>query len=159
MDNVQLFKKNLDDFAAGRWDAYQKDLAHDVVYEEIATGTRCQGADEFIAALKKWKRAFPDVVAQVKDVQAAGDRVMAEIEWIGTQTGPFDGPFGTIAPSNNKGTLKAAMIVRIANGKIAESHHYFDLVSLLTQMGAIPAMGAGAQPRPGAGVSPPTRHP
>jgi steroid delta-isomerase-like uncharacterized protein len=159
MDNAQLLKKNLEAFAAGRWDEYEKDLAPDVVYEEVATGTRCQGPAEFIAALKKWKRAFPDSAATVGDVQAYGDRVMAEIEWNGTQTGPFDGPFGTIAPTNQKGSLKAAMIIRVANGKIVESHHYFDLMTLLAQIGALPAMGAGAQAKPGAGVSPPTRHP
>jgi steroid delta-isomerase-like uncharacterized protein len=157
MDNIELVKKHLDAFCAGRWDAYKSDLAKNAVYEEISTRAIVKGADEYVAFVQRWMKAFPDLKANVLGAYASGDRVFVEVEWSGTHTGPFEGPFGAIAPTNKRGSLRAAMAFRVENGKIVENHHYFDVLSVLTQLGVIPGLGA---PMPAAkpAASPPPRH-
>ncbi len=149
-------KKHLDDLSAGRWDDYKAAFANDVIYEELATRTRIQGADEYVAAVQRWKRAFPDLKATLLSSFQAGDKMIAELEWEGTQSGPLDTPFGTIQPTNKKGRVRAVLVVTMKGEKIAESHHYFDLLTVLAQTGAMPGLGAMAQPA--AAAAPPPKH-
>jgi len=146
MDHVQLIKRHLADYSGGRWNEYRASLAEDVTYDEVATRTRAKGIDDYIAVVKRWKRAFPDLAADVRDVFVADDKLMAEIEWSGTHTGPFEGPFGTIAPTNQHGVVKAVLMYRFARGKIVETRHYFDVLTVLTELGAIPNLVAPMPP-------------
>lgn len=162
MDYIELMKTQLADFSAGRWDEYEGRLAEDATYEEIASQTSAKGKAAYVEAVKRWKQAFPDVVANVKDAFTAGDRVAAEVEWTGTHTGPLEGPFGTIAPTNERGSVKAMLVSRIADGKIAETHNYFDVLTVLTQIGVVPGIGAPAQAEQaeeGAAAEPAPPHP
>jgi steroid delta-isomerase-like uncharacterized protein len=155
MDHIELIKRHLADYSAGRWERYTQDLADDVRYEEAATQTTVTGRDDYVAAVKRWKRAFPDLSAAVEDVMVTGDKVMAEIEWQGTHTGPFEGPFGTLAPTHQRGSVKAALRFQIVDGKIVETRHYFDVLTVLVQLGAIPTLAASTTPpRPEAAAPP-----
>jgi len=155
---LEMMKKHLANYTAGNWDAYKAELASDAIYEEVATRQRVQGADEYLKAIQRWKRAFPDLKATVVGGFAAGDRGVAEIEWEGTQSGPLEGPFGTIQPTNKHGRIRAVIVVTMKNGKIAETHHYFDVMTVLGQLGIAPMAGAAAQPPAKAAPVPPTRH-
>jgi len=157
---IDIIKKHLADLTAAKWDDYKSALANNATYEEMATGTRVRGADEYVKAIQKWKRAFPDMRANNVSAKVSGDTVIVELQWEGTHTGSFDGPFGTIAPTNKHGTLKAVVVFRLEKDKIVEARHYFDMLTMLTQLGIAPMAGAGMQ-QPGAGATatPPTRHP
>ena len=65
--------------------------------------------------------------------------VTLEITWEGTQTGPLHMPGGDIPPSGRHVTVKAAQVFQIEGDKIRESHHYFDMMGILQQVGAMPA--------------------
>lgn len=148
MDNLQLMRKHLDAYNAGNWTEYEGHLAGDVRYEEIPTKVSASGSKNYVDAVKRWKSAFPDLRATVRNAIAAGDTVVSEIEWIGTQSGPLDGPFGTIAPTNKKGSTPAVIVTRFANGRIAEVHHYFDTMTILAQLGVLSgATAPGGQPK------------
>jgi steroid delta-isomerase-like uncharacterized protein len=150
-------KNHLADFSASKWTEYKAVLASDVVYEEIPLRLRVKGADEYMKTLERWKRAFPDLKATVLDSYVAGDKIFAEVEWEGTQTGPFDGPFGLIPPTNKRGVVKAAIVATVKNDKLFEVHHYFDVLTLLTNLGIVPFAGAPMQAtKPSA--TPTTRH-
>jgi len=139
-------QKHLDDLAAERWDDYKAAFANDVIYEELATRTRVQGVDEYLNTIKRWKRAFPDLKATVLSSLQSADKVIVEVEWEGTQSGPLEGPFGTIQPTSKKGRVRAVLVLTMSGEKIKESHHYFDLLTVLAQTGAMPGLGAMAQP-------------
>ncbi|HSD90310.1 MAG TPA: ester cyclase [Kofleriaceae bacterium] len=157
---IDIIKKHLADYSASKWDDYKSALSNNATYEEIATGTRVKGPDEVVKAVQKWKRAFPDLRANVLNAKLSGDTVICEVQWEGTHTGPLDGPFGTIQATNKRGTVKAVEVFRLEKDKIVEVRHYFDLLTVLSQMGIAPMAGAGIQ-QPGAGATatPPTRHP
>lgn len=148
-------EKHLAAFAAANWSEWKESLAKDVIYEEIATHTRVKGAGEYLKAVERWKRAYPDLHATVISRFSSGDRIFAEIEWEGTQSGPLETPFGPIAASNKRGALKAALYVTVKNDKVVELHHYFDMMTLLANIGVapfagkpVPAAKAGAAPIP-----------
>lgn len=155
---LELMKKHLAAYSAGNWDEYKADLATDVIYEEMATQQRVQGADEYIKFVQRWKRAFPDLTATVTGGFEAGDSAVAEIEWEGTQTAAFEGPFGTIQPTNKRGKVKAVIVAKTKDGKVVETRHYFDLLTILMQLGLAPMAGVGAPAAAKPAEAPPARH-
>lgn len=142
---VEFFEKHLAAYAASDWDAYKADLASDVVYEEMSTGTRATGPDAYVNAVARWKKAFPDLKANIRRTFMLGDIGVAEVEWEGTQSGPLETSFGTLPPSNKRGSVKACIISRLKDGKVAETRHYFDQLTILQQTGAGAFAGAAAR--------------
>ena len=137
--NLDVLNKSLEAFAKGDWKSYRDCCTDDIVYEEEATHRRVQGADKFIELLKAWRTAFPDLRSTLKQTVMSGDAIVAELEWEGTHKGPLAGPFGTIAATGKVGKTPAVMVLRIDNGKIRENRHYFDLMTILAQIGAVAA--------------------
>ena len=137
-------KKHLSDFSASKWDEFKAQLAPDVVYEEVGTHVRTKGPDDYVKAVQRWKRAFPDLTAHFVRTYSSGDSVIAEVEWEGTHGGPLEGPFGTIAATNKRGMTKAVMVVRLKGDLVVEAHHYFDVLTVLANIGIAPFAAAPA---------------
>jgi hypothetical protein len=59
------------------------------------------------------------------------------VVWKGTHTGPLQTATGTIPPSNKRIELPACQIIKVEGGKVKSFTQYFDMATLLTQIGAI----------------------
>lgn len=140
----ELCEQQLNAFAAGDWNTYKAGLTDAATYEEEATGRRAQGPDAIVQAVEPWKRAFPDVKVTIREAIGSGDALVVELEWTGTHLGPLVSPFGTIPATRKAGNLLAVQVVRFDGEKIREVRHYFDILSLLRQMGVAPRIGAAA---------------
>jgi steroid delta-isomerase-like uncharacterized protein len=140
----EVLEKQLRAFSAGDWKTYRETISDRSVYEEEATGRRVTGADEVVRTVEPWLKGFPDCVGRIKDAIASGDAIVAELEWTGTQKGALTGPFGTIPPTNKQVRVPAVLVLRFEGERIREARHYFDLLSLLRQLGIAPQMGAAA---------------
>jgi len=93
-----------------------------------------EGAKEFDAMLHQ---AFPDLEITVEDQIAEGDRVATR--W--TARGTHEGEFQDIPPTGRRVEFSGIAIFRIADGKFVEGWNIPDLLSLLRQLGAVPAPG------------------
>ena len=56
----------------------------------------------------------------------------------GTHTGTFRSPQGEVPPSGGRVTLRYASVKQIREGKLVSERLYFDQLSFLQQIGAIP---------------------
>jgi steroid delta-isomerase-like uncharacterized protein len=146
MDNRDILRKQLDSYVRGDWVTYKSLLTADAVYDEEATQRIVKGPDEIAKVAQGWRTAFPDLKATIKEMFAVGDAVVAEIEWEGTQKGPLQGPMGNIPASGRRGRVAAVQVVRFDNGKIREVRQYFDLMTVLAQIGAAPRPAAAPAP-------------
>jgi steroid delta-isomerase-like uncharacterized protein len=137
-DLVALARDNVDAFNAGDWDRFGATLAADSVYEEPGTQRRVEGPDAILDVNRGWKAAFPDANGTVTDAFACGDRVAVQITWQGTQSGALTLPGGGEVPATDRQVrVQACQVIRVTDGKIAESCHYFDILGMLEQMGAV----------------------
>jgi steroid delta-isomerase-like uncharacterized protein len=82
--------------------------------------------------------AIPDFRAEIEDLIASEDKVVARLTFRGTHTG---GEFMGIPPSGRSFAFSAISIFRIADGKIVEHWGEEDALGWLQQLGAIPAPG------------------
>ena len=137
-DLIRIARDVVDAFNASDWDRSRAALTPTSVYNELGTQRSLKGTDEIIEAFQSWKEAMPDVKGTIENCVASGTTVTMEVIWNGTQTGPLTGPTGTIPASGKSQTTPAAWVFDFDGEKIKESRHYFDMVTLLTQIGAMP---------------------
>ena len=99
------------------------------------------GRDGRWGFVSKVLTAFPDYHAEVQEILAEGDRVVARVQWTGTQDGPYDGR----PPTHNKLVFSTADFFRFENGKIAE---HWDVVDSLSRAVALGLVQPPAPPKP-----------
>jgi steroid delta-isomerase-like uncharacterized protein len=127
-------------FNASDWDRLRAAFTPDGVYEEPSTQRRLQGADAIVEANQGWRAAFSDAKGTITDEFACGDRVAVQVTWEGTHDGTLHLPGGgEIAPTNRPFSVRGCEAMRIQDGKIVEAIHYFDMLGLLDQLGAVSA--------------------
>ena len=93
-----------------------------------------EGVKQLTAMMRS---AFPDFKATIDDIVAEGDKVVIRQTWSGTQKGEFMG----IPPTGKSVSFGVFDILRMAGGKCVEHWGQMDSMSLMQQLGAIPAPG------------------
>jgi hypothetical protein len=69
-----------------------------------------------------------------------GDTIVVEGVYSGTQTGPLEVPHGTFPPSGNSFAFPYVDVMEVSDGKCVPHRGYWDNVTFLSQIGAIPAL-------------------
>lgn len=117
------------------WDRVKETVTPNVVYDEVATNRRVTGSNEVIEAWKGWAKALPDSKATFEREVVSGDSAILELTWRGTHTGPLQTPAGEIAPTGRPIELRAVQVVDVEDGKAKSIRQYFDMATLLEQIG------------------------
>lgn len=116
----------------GRFELAEQLYAKDFINHGIHSTANLE---EDQAALKGWHQAFSDIVIVPEKLIAEGDLVT--IYWVarGTNTGTGNG----LPATGKKAELAGITIWRIADGKIKEEWSAFDQLSMMKQLGLLPA--------------------
>ena len=96
-----------------------------------------QGREGLKAALVGMRTAFPDMHWTVSEQIAEGDKVVTRFTWTGTQRDAFLG----IPATGRRVKVKGVVIDRLESGKMADSRILMDTLSMMQQLGVIPAAG------------------
>jgi steroid delta-isomerase-like uncharacterized protein len=144
---LDIVKKHLAAISLSNWNDCRATLATDAVFEDVPVRQRVQGAEQCIDAIRAWKATFPDLKATVTRGYAIGERVVCEVEWEGTQSGPLEGIFGTLPPTHKRSRVRAIIVFMLRGGKIIEARHFYDMLTVLNQLGVQPTV-SNAKPGP-----------
>ena len=136
MNVIETAKAAVIAYNEKNWDRVKEIVVEKGIYDEKATGRRIQGVAQTIETWQGWAKAFPDSKATFVSEYACGDTAVLELVWKGVHTGPLQMPSGTIPATNKPIDLPACQVVKVQGGKVQSVSHYFDLVTLLTQIGA-----------------------
>ena len=117
------------------WEAVKVAITPEFVYDEVATQRRVQGLDPVLALWKGWATAFPDSKASFDHVHVTGDEVVLELTWRGTHQGPLTTPKGTTAPTGKRIEFRSCVICELAGDKAKLQRQYFDMATMLQQIG------------------------
>lgn len=118
------------------WGGVKASVVPGFVYDEVATDRRADGIDQVLDLWRGWADAFPDSKATFHTALVSGDTVVLEVTWNGTHNGALQTPAGPIPPSGRKISMRACQLIQIENGKVKSMRHYFDMATLLQQIGA-----------------------
>jgi steroid delta-isomerase-like uncharacterized protein len=118
------------------WERVKASITQDFVYDELATGRKVTGRDATVDVFKGWADAFPDSKGVYRAVHVAGNgTVVLEVTWKGTHRGPLQTPNGPIAATGKPFEVPACLVVEIAEEKARAQRQYFDMATLLRQLG------------------------
>lgn len=109
-------------------------FAADVIVHDPFMGT-IQGVDAFRQLMGVFNTAFPGHRVQVEAMIGEGDYVSV----LHTHTATHNGPFMGMPATGKQITVNGNELFRLTDGKIVEFWRKDDDVSLLMQLGAMPA--------------------
>jgi steroid delta-isomerase-like uncharacterized protein len=138
-DLTTIAREFLDAFNAGDWSRFAARLDPDVAYEETGTGRSTRARTPTSPSAQGWRRRFPDATGVLHRAVASGDTVAQEVTWEGTQAGPLPTPSGTLPASGRRIAVPATLWLTLRDGRATGIHHHLDLLTMLQQLGAIPA--------------------
>jgi steroid delta-isomerase-like uncharacterized protein len=137
--SMQAARGFIEAYNEADWNRLEAWLTPDCFYDEFGTGRRARGPQEIADLFKGWKRAMPDSEGTVTSAVDGGDAAVLEVTWTGTFTGPWGTPQGEVEPSGKHQTTRACVVLTFEGDTIKESHHYFDSMSLMQQLGMLEA--------------------
>ncbi|MGH9385086.1 MAG: ester cyclase [Vicinamibacterales bacterium] len=108
-----------------------------VVLDEVGTQRKIRGVGAVLDAYHGWANAFPDSKATINSAFANGSSVTLELTWRGTHTGPRPTPAGEIPATGKKFVVRACQVVEVTKDKVKATRHYFDMTTLLQQLGVM----------------------
>jgi predicted ester cyclase len=114
--------------------AIDRYLASDFIEHNKNLPAGIAGRKQFVTAVLA---AFSDYHAEVEEVVAEGDKIVARVQWTGTQDGPFQGR----PPTHRKLRFWTADFFRVADGKLAEHWDVVDSLPRAIALGLVPEPG------------------
>jgi predicted ester cyclase len=136
--NKALYRSLMDEVWNRRdLSAIDRYLASDFVEHNKNLPPGAAGRKQFVTAVLA---AFSDYHADVEEVVAEGDKIVARVQWTGTQDGPFQGR----PPTHRKLRFWTADFFRVADGKLAEHWDVVDSLPRAIALGLVPEPTQGA---------------
>lgn len=117
------------------WDAVKASITPDFVYDEVATNRKVQGLDQVLALWQGWAAVFPDSKATFDNAYVSGDKVVLELTWRGTHQGPLITTKGSIPATGKQIEFRSCVISEMAGDKARLQRQYFDMGTMLQQLG------------------------
>jgi predicted ester cyclase len=144
VSTVQTIHREL----AERWNArdYEglRNLMHPDYTYTASDGTESAGPEAGLGVAKTYGEAFPDARMELQRLYTEDQTAIAELSVEGTHTGPLR----EVAPTGKRVRSVLCNIVELREGKIYRERDYFDPLSLLRQIGAVPAPPVPAEQMP-----------
>ena len=137
MERVAAMKRLYELINAGDIDGFGDLLADGFVEHEDTPGLEPtkEGVKQFF---RMYRASFPDLRMDVEDVLPSGDKVVGRIRATGTHTGE---DFMGLPASGKSVNVQLIDITRFDDDGLALDHWgVFDALSMMQQLGAIPAM-------------------
>ena len=141
----EAFERGTETFNAHDLKGFAELLADDVVFEAPG-GLRGKGKEACAEFFGGWFGAFPDAHVDVHDLHILDDVAVEEGTFGGTHNGVLHGPAGDIPPTGRSVRVGYIQVLRFRDVKHVSFNLMFDRLSMLEQLGLIPAPGSAAVP-------------
>ena len=102
---------------------------------------RGEGKAACIAFYGSWFGAFPDAHIDVHRLHITGDVAVEEGTFTGTHNGVLHGPTSDVPPTGRFVRIDYIQVLRFRDGKHVSFNLMFDRLSMLEQLGLMPASG------------------
>ena len=117
------------------WNRQNLDVVDDIFAPTVIFNGQSISREALKQALASRRLAFPDIQVTVDDQVAEGEKVSTRRTWQATHQGPYRG----VAPTGKHVKWTQISIVRFSEGRIVEDCAVADELSILQQLGALPA--------------------
>ncbi len=105
---------------------------------DLAQGLTLRGPEGMRQWVATFKSALPDSQTEILTLICDGEWVTSEHVGRGTNTGMLATPAGLVPPTGRSIELQIAEVYRVRDGKFDLMRAYYDLGTLLRQLGLVP---------------------
>jgi steroid delta-isomerase-like uncharacterized protein len=112
-----------------------RELLHDEYTYVGADGVEHVGPAAGVAQVEPFLKGFPDLHLGIDRQFVSGDASIVEVTARGTQTGELAG----IPATGRSASVLGCNVIEVRDGKVYRERDYFNEVSLLQQLGVMPA--------------------
>ncbi len=110
-------------------------FAADAECIDVPFGATLRGPDGYKRLVLCFTEAFPDSKVELTNAFALEDQVVLEFTSRGTSFGPLHLPSQALPASGRSFDLRLCQVLQIRNGKIVRFHTYYDMLTVLEQLG------------------------
>jgi len=140
-DKFKIARRFVDEVCNGRKLAVAEEIfSADHVYRDPGSPGIGKGPAGIKDLIGTYHRAVNDARWEVHSMIHAGDTVIMRWTGSGTHTGELFG----IPPTHRKVRVDGIWMLRVVDGKVAESWNCWDTLGMLQQLGVVPQLGAKA---------------
>jgi steroid delta-isomerase-like uncharacterized protein len=132
-DLKSLMRRFVDEFQSQGDESVADELLADTFTNHTAPPGMSPDKRGVKAYFAAFRRAVPDLHAQVHDMLTDGDKVVTRKTLHGTHTGEFMG----MPPTGNAISVDVIDIVRVRDGEFVEHWNVLDTLALMRQMGVV----------------------
>ena len=120
------------------FDGLVSNMSDDVLVEDQARGEKLSGRDATKGWFASWAEACPDSVVNANVIGEGDDTVVIQGLWEGTNQGPL----GPMPATGKRVMLPFINVLQFdTDGRVVRSAGYYDQLSIMTQLGHMPAAG------------------
>jgi predicted ester cyclase len=112
-------------------------LAEDCEIIDVPTGRTLRGPDGYRQIVLFFAEGFPGSRIEMTNIFSTDDQSVIEFTGRGTNTGPLHMPTGDIPPTGRYSELRFCSVNRAQSGKIVSIHQYYDVMTMLQQLGLL----------------------
>lgn len=112
-------------------------MAEEAEIVNVPIGMTFHGKEGIKQFLSAWATAFPDSKVEVTNLQATDTFAYSEFIGRGTHNGVLRSPMGDIPPTGKSIEIRFCEVFLLKNGQIVQDHLYYDLMSMLQQLGLV----------------------
>jgi steroid delta-isomerase-like uncharacterized protein len=139
--NVETFRAAHDSFNRRDFNETLKTLAEDCTYRDRPRDASIKGKNKFKEYLEAWSKGFSDGKILNPEYIDAGDTVIAQFTFAGTNDGSFLG----LPATGRHISMPACEIVRYdSKGRAISADIYYDQYTLMTQLGHMKPLATAA---------------
>lgn len=128
--NIALVRAGFEALSTGDLDACLELASPDLIINLAELPEPLHGRDTWREGATMFRRAFPDLHAEIEDIFGSGDRVAVRVRMRGTHEGDYLG----ISATGRQVSYVSHEFYRIENGLIAEEWICSDTASLFRQI-------------------------
>lgn len=110
-------------------------IPDDGYVEEVPTGERWEGPAGVKAEFERWAKGFSDAHNKIHRILMNDDYTVIEGTWCGTHDGDLNLGDKVLPPTGKSLAFPYTTVARCSDGMQLRSRHYYDLGTIMTQLG------------------------
>ena len=112
---------------------------------DVPSGAILRGPDGHKRIALFFAESFPDGRVELTNAFATEDQVTLEGTLCWNDTGSLHLPSGALPATGRSGEVRCCFALQIRNGKIVNNRHYYDMMTMLEQLGLAPVTGQATE--------------
>lgn len=137
VDTSSLVREVYDAYNERQFDRAADLVTDDYAFTMVPTGQTFNGPDGMREFLQTWATGFPESSVEITNIVLGESQAAVEYTGRGVHSGPLRSPAGEIPATGKRVELQFCDVFSIRDGKLAGGRTFFDMATMMRQLGLL----------------------